>query len=116
MAYNITSTDQLIDVATINKGCDMIDEAAKDFNTSGVLLSEAADTCDAKALSVDDTSMQPTIDELAESVKKIQTQVNQFTTEIRTIANQIYNEQSTELREYQEEQIAKQKEQEENNK
>lgn len=104
MTYGITSESQIIDIGMVNKGCDQIDAAAKDFTTSGKKVVSAGNTCNQDALSVDDKSMQPAIEELGEEIKALDGKVTDFTAQIRTIASQIYNAQVQELRTYQEEQ------------
>lgn len=104
MAYGITSDSQIIDIGTINKGCDQIDEAAKDFTTSGKKVVSAGSTCNKDALSVDDKSMQPALEELGEEIQALDGKVTDFTAQIRSIASQVYNAQVQELRAYQEEQ------------
>lgn len=102
MAYGITSESQMIDLGMINKGCDIIDEAAKDFTTSGNKVVSAGNTCNKDALSVDDKSMQPAIEELGETIKSLEGKVTSFTSQIRSLASQIYNTQFQELQAYQE--------------
>ena len=102
MAYGITSSSQLIDVATINSGCDTIDDASDIFKKCSSKLDEAANTCDMNALSVDGMTMQPAIEELADNVKALKGNVTSFTSEIRNIASEIYNVQSAELKAYEE--------------
>ena len=104
MSYGITNESQIIDLGTINKGCDQIDAAAKDFITCGNKVVSAGSTCNKDALSVDDKSMQPAIEELGESIKALEGKVTGFTGQIRSIASQVYNAQVQELRAYQEEQ------------
>lgn len=114
MTYGITSENQIIDMATINQGCDMIDAAAKDFTTSGTKVVDAANTCNADALAVDDKTMKPGIEELGESIKSLQGNVTAFTGQIRSVTSQIYSAQVQELQAYQAEQEKKRKEAEKN--
>lgn len=98
--YGITSSSQLIDVTTISNGCTKIDEAAEKFVACAEKVSEAASICDANALSVDKTSMQPQLEADAEFIKSMKEAVNGFTSEIRNVATQVYAAQSNELNDY----------------
>lgn len=96
----ITSKDQMIDTATISKGCDIIDQAVQDYAKCAKFIQDAATICTADALAVQKKSMQPTLEELAEVVKKIPGDVENLTAKIRTAAMQVYTQQETEYNNY----------------
>lgn len=96
----ITKEEHIIDLETIKKGCQQLIDAAADFKTCATSLSSAANTCTAEALSVDNTSMQPTLTELHTTVSGIQGQIEGFAKDIVDAANNIYNQQWAELNEY----------------
>lgn len=96
----ITSRDQMIDTAAISRGCDIIDQAAQDYAKCAKFIQDAAAICTADALAVQKKSMQPTLEELAEVVKKIPTDVENLTAKIRTAAMQVYTQQETEYNDY----------------
>lgn len=102
MAYGITNSSQLIDIAAIYKGCDKIDEAAKLYIECSKKLNDASTTCNKDAMSIDGKTMQPTIDELADSIKELTTTITSFTDQIRSLASQILVSQQNELAAYQE--------------
>lgn len=102
MAYGITSSSQLIDITTIYKGCDKIDEAAKYYTKCSEKLNDASTTCNKDAMSIDGKTMQPTIDELADSIKGLTATITSYTAQIRSLASQILVNQQNELAAYQE--------------
>lgn len=102
MAYGITSSSQLIDVATIYSGCDKIDEAAKYYTKCSEKLNAASTTCNKDAMSIDGKTMQPTIDGHADSIKGLTATITSFTAQIRSLASQILVNQQNELAAYQE--------------
>lgn len=104
MAYGITNESQMIDMVTINAGCDLIDLAADDFLNAGDIVIEASSICDKNAMSVDGKSMQPGIEELGTAIKEIQISITKLTNEIRSLALQVYSAQSAELQTYRENQ------------
>lgn len=107
MAYGITNSSQLIDISTIYKGCDKIDEAAKYYTKCSEKLNDASTTCNKDAMSIDGKTMQPTIDELADSIKELPATIKEFTDQIRSIASQILVNQQNELAAYEEAQKKK---------
>ena len=96
----ITSESQIIDVVAINNGCSIIEEAARDYATCSKHIKEAAEICSPEALSVEKTSMQPGLEDLASAVGTIETNICSFTAEIRNVASQIQAKQYAELAEY----------------
>lgn len=104
MAYNITSRSQLIDIATISSGCDQVEAAAKKFSECAAAIKSASGICNANALSVDKTTMQPQLDADAEYIESMEAAAVSFTTELRSIALKTYTAQEAELADY----IAKQ--------
>ena len=98
----ITSESQIIDVVTIDSGCKIIEEAARDYTTCANKIKEAASICTDQALSVEKKSMQPSIQDLGDSVATIQGNIEYFTSQIRAVATTIYSQQMTELNNYRE--------------
>ena len=96
----ITSESQIIDITTISNGCSIIEEAARDYATCSKKVKEAASICTDKALSVEKKSMQPSLEELGESIGTIQGNIEYFTSQIRNVAMQIQSKQYAELAEY----------------
>ena len=103
----ITSESQIIDITTISNGCSIIEEAARDYATCSKKVKEAASICTDKALSVEKKSMQPSLEELGESIGTIQGNIEYFTSQIRNVAMQIQTKQYNELAEYRAEQARK---------
>lgn len=102
----ITSESQLIDIAAIDSGCKIIEAAAADYTTCSTKVKEASQICTSEALSVEKTTMQPALEELAASIAMIEGNITSFTTQIRSVASQIYAEQSAALAQYRAEQQA----------
>lgn len=100
MAYGITSESQLIDITTISRGCTAIEAAAEKFEECAKKITRASEICNAEALSVDKTTMQPQLEADAAYIKSIKTAVDDFTRSIRSIALQVHSEQSAELNSY----------------
>ena len=96
----ITSRDQMIDTATISKGCDIIDQAIQDYAKCAKYIQDAASIWTADVLAVQKQSMQPVLEELAEVVKKIPADVENLTAKIRTAALQVYSQQEDEYNNY----------------
>lgn len=97
----ITSENHLIDLSTINKGCEIIRAASEDYKKCADRIKEAAATCTPAALSVEGKSMQPSLEELATAVAQIQQNIISFANAIAAAAVEIYGKQSEELRQYQ---------------
>ena len=100
MGYGITSSSQLIDIATIYAGCDKIDEAAKRYIDCSKKINNASTICNKDAMSIDGKTLQPTMDELADQIKSLTGNITSFTAEIRSIASQILVNQQRELEAY----------------
>ncbi len=98
----ITSESQLIDIATINNGCQIINDAAQDYITCAKYVKQAAETCNANALEVEKKTMQPTLEELATAIETIQANIESFTTQLKSAATEIYSRQQSELQAYRE--------------
>lgn len=96
----ITNRNQMIDTVTISKGCDIIEQAVQDYVKCAKFVQEAASTCTGEALSVEKKTMQPTLEELAGSIKTIPGQVEKITTEIRAAALRIYSKQEEQYEAY----------------
>lgn len=96
----ITSESQMIDISTIDAGCKIIEEAARDYTTCAGKVKEAASICTSEALSVEKKSMQPALDDLGTSIETIESNILYFTSQIRNVAMQIHTQQYNELTEY----------------
>lgn len=100
MVYGITSASQIIDIDGIQAGINKIKTASEDFTACGNIVENAATTCNEKALEIEGKTMQPTIEELATSIKSLKDSVDELVDGILSTANSIYNAQCEELREY----------------
>lgn len=72
MEYGITSEKQLIDLGTIESGCNEIRNAGECYKNCAKKLEDAADICNINALSVDKKTMQPTMYEMATEIKRLE--------------------------------------------
>lgn len=113
MAYGITKKEQIIDKATIIKGCEALRLAASDFEKAGTTVIDAGEQCTDKVISVNDLSFGPNIVSLGESIKEVKKIIVDYANNIEQVATEIYQQQSTELNTYKEQQ---KKEKEEENK
>ena len=100
MAYGITSEAQLIDIATITSGCNQYKQCLEDFETNGNRVIEAGEICNAKALSIDYTTLQWSINDLGEEIKNVKTTLSAAADGVVAAAQKVYNEQMAELNEY----------------
>ena len=113
--YNITSESQLIDTETIKQGCTKIESAAKKYEDCAKEVETAADMCGAEVLSVDKKTMQPIMEELAQEIRKLETNFTELSASIMEIANSIYTQQKNELDIYRRGLEAAKKNKDENN-
>ncbi len=102
MAYGITSESQLIDLKTIEAGCKQYKEAVTDIVRSGIMVREAGETCNQKALSVDEKSLEPAITQIGEDLISLKTALQNYADQVIAEATQVYNAQLEELKAYQE--------------
>ncbi len=100
MAYGITSESQLIDVSTIQSGCDQYKQHLDDFEINGNRVIEAGEVCNAKALSIDSGTLQWSINDLGEEIKDLKTSLSAAADGVVSDAIRVYNEQVAELNEY----------------
>ncbi len=100
MGFSITKPEQIIDLSAVEAGCKTIVTAAEDYTKCANSIKEAASTCNAEALSVDKTTMQPSLEELATSVEQIKTNIVAFVDAIRSAAVQIHTAQTDEYNSY----------------
>lgn len=100
MGYSITSESQLIDVETIRNGCTIIENAANSFEDCAKKVEGAADICNINALSVDKSTMQPVMYELADEIKKVKKYIIDFADSIEEISQEILASQRRELQAY----------------
>ncbi len=105
--YGITSRAELIDVATIATGCSQLEVASEKFIKCAELVETAASICDASALSVEKTTMQPQLQADAEFIRSLQNIVKNFAIAIRSASSQVLAAQESELAIYLEEQRKK---------
>lgn len=102
MAYGITSESQIIDLAAIKSGCNTFKNVLEDFDQCGRLVMKAGETCNSKALSVDDQSLQYPIVELGEAIRALRGEYIGYADEVIASAQRVYIEQKAELAAYQE--------------
>lgn len=100
MGYGITSPSQIIDVNTIASGCAAYKEALKDFEACGDTVIKAGETCNKKALSVDDSTLQYPITDLGQAIKDLKTEYSGYADDVEAQARRIYNEQVAEYNQY----------------
>lgn len=100
MAYGITSPSQIIDLSTISAGCAKLKEAVQDFKTSGATVVEAGETCNAKALSIDETSLEFSITQLGSEMKDLEKTFSGYADQLVAEATQVYNAQVAEYEDY----------------
>jgi len=100
MAYGITSPSQIIDLATITAGCNKLKEAVADFKTSGSTVIQAGQTCNSKALSVDEASLEFSITQLGEEMQDLEGTFSGYADQVIAEATQVYNAQVAEYEEY----------------
>ena len=98
--YGITNSSQIIDIDTIQKGCEGIKKAAENFESCGNKVFDASEECNIKVLSVDGKSMQPVLESLSEEIKGFEEQVDSFADSIYALACKIKSEQESELKQY----------------
>ncbi len=103
MQYGITSVEQIIDIDGIKVAVEKIKSTAEDLTSCANAVEEASDLCNKEALAIDNMTMQPTIDEIAEYIKAQKSQVDAAADQILEAANQIYITQCNELNTYLEE-------------
>lgn len=96
----ITQKSQIIDKNTIFRGCDKLEAAFNDFTQSAKYLNEAAATCSPKALSVGNSSMQPIIEDLADSFFSYEKSIQKVVEAIKRAVEKQYNREVTEYENY----------------
>lgn len=108
MGYGITSESQIIDIKTIRNGVNQYCEAIKDFEICGRKVISASETCNADALSIDNSTLQYPIESLGEEIKSLKEQLNGIAEELLYEAESVYRAQYNELVEYRQQQALKQ--------
>ena len=98
--YGIKSSNQIIDVNQINLGCDRIDKEAVRFSSAAKLVDQASAVLNKDALSVDNATMQSTVDEVADALRNLEKMINQSMDSIRSTASTIYKNQRSEYNNY----------------
>lgn len=96
----ITSESQLIDLQTISEGCSKITSAGQAFENCAREIESASDACGIDVLSVDNKTLQPTMLELADQIRNLKSEIENFSKSIQDVANEIYNQQYAQLQEY----------------
>lgn len=109
---NITNKNQIIDKQQIIDGCNKLEAAFQDFTQCAKLVSEAAVTCSPKALSVENSSMQPVIEELATTFFTYESNIQKVTDAIKKAVEKQYNNEVAAFERYQAE-LKKQQEEKE---
>ncbi|MBQ3307099.1 MAG: hypothetical protein IJG68_02780 [Bacilli bacterium] len=100
MAYGITNESQLIDVATIKRGCESFLEALSFFVDGGNQVISAGYTCSKKAISVDNSSFENDLMEMGQQIVAIRDKYVAVAENIYQQAVTVYNNQVAELNEY----------------
>lgn len=107
MAYGITKESQIIDLDSINKGCNKLQEAAKKLMECGTKVANISEICDTNALSANGKSMVPVIQEDGNEIAIIGEQLSQYASNLQTAASSVYRSQRNEYATYLEEQKRK---------
>lgn len=115
MAYGITHESQLIDIYTIIDGVNKYRAAIKHFDLCGKKVVNASEMCTPEALSVDNNSLQPSIEELGLEIQKLKDQLNALADELLYEAQLVRQQQYNELVAYQQQQAALQQQQQQTN-
>lgn len=108
VGYNITSESQLIDINAIKSGCEKFKTALDAFEKCGKKVTQASETCNKKALSVDGSSMEYSIADVATAITNLKSEYSGYADSIYSEAISIYNSQVAELNAYIEAQKAAQ--------
>lgn len=98
--YGITSESQLIDIESIQSGCISYAQSLDYFIQAGQQIIDAGTACDAKAMSVDGSSMQPTLYEFGQMVQELSNTYSAYVSDVCNQAVNVYNAQVAELNEY----------------
>lgn len=98
--YNITDESQLIDIATIKKGCEAIKNTMKYFSKCGDKICSAAVICNKDALAIDDSTLEYQLEAFGNRIKDINRDYSEYADELYAQALQVYNDQKIELAEY----------------
>ena len=97
---SITSEEQLIDLSAIQSGCSKIEQSGKTFECCAIKVEAASAMCGEDVLSAEKKTMQPTMNELGEDIRQLQSYLVDFSKNIYSAAQGIYNEQYSELQRY----------------
>lgn len=100
MAYGITNPNQLIDIETIQAGCQSLIDAVEDFATCGNYVMQAGEICSKKALAVDESSLEGQISEMGNEIVSLKDAFVQCAEEVLYNAIQVYNAQVNEYNDY----------------
>ena len=100
MAYGITDKSQLIDYETIRRNCEQYKIVLDDFKRCGEEVVKASQGCTTEALSVDDNTMESSINELGVAIQNAAISYANAADQLVADAIKIYNAQVAELNEY----------------
>ena len=95
--YGITSKSQIIDLDTIKAGCQEFKDCLDDFEICGKGVIE---TCNSKALSVDEKTFEYPITDLGESIKALKDEYIGYADQVIADATSVYNAQIAEYNDY----------------
>ncbi len=98
--YGITSKSQIIDLDTIKAGCQEFKDCLDDFEICGKGVIEAGETCNSKALSVDEKTFEYPITDLGESIKALKDEYIGYADQVIADATSVYNAQIAEYNDY----------------
>lgn len=96
----ITSMNDVLNETAVMNACDKIRQGADFYEKAGDFLSEAYRECTDDALSVDGKSMQKYISDIMVSIQDVKKELYNFCSSVEGAARTIYNDQITELNEY----------------
>lgn len=89
----IKNKNEIIDKDTIFQGCNKLETAFKDFTQCAKLVDEASVTCSPQALSVENASMQPVLEEMADNLYTYEKKIQKVVEAIKTAVEKQYNKE-----------------------
>lgn len=96
----ITSRDQMIEIEKIQKGCQQIVDAAKEFSAQANSLDMIASNCNAEVLSADGKTVDNDIIDIGNKMKEYEGIASNIAGVISQEAYAIYGQQQRQLEEY----------------
>ncbi len=91
------SATNYIDIGTISSGCEQINEAAAQYTNVGKELSAAAGNLSADALSVNETTMQASVEDCGNQICSINAKLSSFASSILDATNRALDKKQLEL-------------------